>query len=130
VEQMNTPKLKRINSNCTLVTNFPIINNEVRFSLSEYLSRDKILCYTGTVYEYSNQEFILEAIDQIPNLKYRTVGYISEGQLKRLSIFESFKRSNFGGLIPFTKMKEFYSNTIIGIVVYDYKLNLGYKLTN
>jgi glycosyltransferase involved in cell wall biosynthesis len=120
--------LKSINSSCTLITNFPIVNTKRSFSLNKYLAREKTLCYTGTVYEYSNQEFILKALNDISDLKYRTVGYISDQQLDQLSNIKSYSRCNFGALIPFNQMNNFYDNTIIGIVVYDYKLNLGNKL--
>lgn len=121
-------KLIGINKNTSLITNFPMINKDYKCDLNKYLAREKIMCYTGTVYEYSNQEFILEAMLDFPVLKYRSVGFISENQLFKLSKFKSFNRVEFGRLIPFSEMNNFYDSSIFGLVIYDYKLNLGDKL--
>lgn len=120
--------LKSINDNVTLITNFPIVNNLVQVSQEDYLKRDKIMCYTGTVYEYSNQDVILDAMINIPDIKYEIAGYIGNSQLERLSIYSVFNRVKFLGRIPWPEMINFYNKTIIGLVIYDYKLNLGYKL--
>lgn len=120
--------LKGINKNVTLITNYPIISNSREFSVENYLGRDKIICYTGTVYEYSNQEAILDAMLYIPDIKYEIAGYIGEQHLQRLSVHKVFDRVKFRGRIPWSQMRNFYDRTIIGLVIYDYKYNLGYKL--
>jgi glycosyltransferase involved in cell wall biosynthesis len=121
-------ELSRLNPNTTLITNFPIINWNYKILLEEYLAREKIICYTGTVYEYSNQDMILKALNDLPQILYKSVGYISQSQLLKLSKIDSFKRVEFGDLIPYSKMKSFYESAIIGLVIYDYKLNLGNRL--
>lgn len=121
-------QLKSINENVTLITNFPIINNSVDVSLDDYLKRHNIMCYTGTVYEYSNQEAILDAMLHIPDINYEIAGYVGDSHLERLSAHKDFNRVKFWGRIPWSQMKYFYDKTIIGLVIYDYKLNLGYKL--
>lgn len=120
--------LSKINKNVELVANFPIIVSHFAFTEEEYLQRDKIMCYTGTVYSYSNQEVILDAISQIHGVKYEIAGYIDPNHLAELSKHKVFDRVNFLGRIPWAQMQNFYHKTIMGVVIYDYKLNLGYKL--
>jgi glycosyltransferase involved in cell wall biosynthesis len=121
-------QLKSINDNVTLITNFPIINNSVEVSLDDYLKRENIMCYTGTVYEYSNQEAILNAMLNIKDINYEIAGYFGDSHLERLTTHKAFNRVKFWGRIPWSQMRDFYDKTIIGLVIYDYKLNLGYKL--
>jgi glycosyltransferase involved in cell wall biosynthesis len=121
-------QLKSINDNVTLVTNCPIINISEEVTLDNYLKRNKIMCYSGTVYEYSNQEAILDAMLAIPEVNYEIVGQIGDSHLKRLSVHKVFNRVKFFGLIPYSQMRPFYNKTVLGLVVYDYKLNLGNKL--
>lgn len=59
-----------------LLTNFPRYNPQHKFSLEEYLKRDNILCYEGTVYSSSRQENVFEALESIPEIKYVIIGKI------------------------------------------------------
>jgi glycosyltransferase involved in cell wall biosynthesis len=120
--------LSKINPQTYLITNFPLINDTDNFSLNHYKSRESVMCYTGTVYRYSNQEVILNALDYIEGLKYEIAGHIDEQHLQQLKSYNSFSKVRFWGRIQWSEMTKFYSRCTLGIVVYDYKLNLGYKL--
>jgi len=62
-----------------LLTNFPRFNPNHSFSLENYLNRDNILCYEGTVYSSSRQENVFKALESIPEIKYVIVGKIHSG---------------------------------------------------
>lgn len=117
---------KKIRS--SLITNFPIIKTSKKTSLNEYLCKDNVICYTGTVYSYSNQEEILQAINKIKNIKYKVAGYFKPDHLKSLSKFKGYDSLEYLGRIPWNDLNDFYEKTSIGIVIYDYKLNLGDRL--
>lgn len=110
-----------------LIENFPLIKEEEVFSEKHYLDRDNIICYTGTVYSYSNQKTISTVIKQFPKLKYQIAGYIDVGQLEMLNTNIPSQFKFFGRLNP-KELSDFYKKSRIGIVVYDYLLNLGYNL--
>ena len=120
--------LKKINKNVLLVANFPIVNQIEAFSKGDYLKREKIMCYTGTVYSYSNQEAVLDAMNEISDIRYEIAGFVDPDHLKALETHRIFDRVAFLGRIPWVEMQSFYKKTIIGLVIYDYELNLGYKL--
>lgn len=120
-------KLKLINPNTTLITNFAKFGPLINYDLSHYLNRENSICYSGTVYLHSNQEFILEAISNINNLKYQIVGFIDENYKKQLSERNGFEKLQFLGRIPWEELNNFYSKSLIGMVIIDYKLNLGYR---
>jgi len=120
-------KLELINANTTLITNFAKVGSLINYDLSHYLNRENSICYSGTVYLSSNQEFILEAISNINNLKYQIVGFIDENYKEQLSERKGFEKLQFLGRIPWEELNDFYSKSLIGMVIMDYKLNLGYK---
>ena len=120
-------KLELINANTTLITNFAKVGSLINYDLSHYLNRENIICYSGTVYSSSNQEFILEAISNINNLKYQIAGFIDENYQEQLSERKGFKKLKFLGRIPYEELGDFYSKSLIGIVIMDYTLNLGHR---
>lgn len=120
--------LKKISNNVHLITNFPLVNNELKLNFNKYINNKNLMCYSGTVYSYSNQEAILDAMSKIPNLEYQIAGNIEPNHLEKLSKHTSFERVKFLGRIPWNDLPEFYQNSILGLVIFDYKLNLGYKL--
>ena len=116
------------NIETTLITNFPLIRNLEDFSYEDYSLRGNKICYTGTVYSYSNQEEILEAISTLEDVEYKIAGYIDPLHLSSMSSIQGFSKMNFLGRIPWEDLGDFYKTTSVGIVVYDYKLNLGNRL--
>ncbi len=120
--------LSCINSNVKLITNFPLIQNRNEFTFEDYLRRGKKMCYTGTVYLYSNQEEILDAISKIKGLNYLVPGYFHPEHLKSLEVRNGFSKLQFLGRLSSEEMIAFYDQMTIGVVIYNYKLNLGYKL--
>ncbi len=121
-------QFRKISGNVTVIANFPLINNSYKGDFNNYKNLDQVMCYSGTVYSYSNQEVILSAMNNIQDVKYFIAGYIESNHLEKLSKIESFKRVKFFGRIPWKNLQNFYNNSVLGLVIYDYKLNLGYKL--
>ena len=114
--------------NSTRITNFPIIRSSKKISKNNFIERKNIICYTGTVYRYTNQQEILKALSNIRDIEYHIAGFIDEEFLNILSQLNSFNKLNYYGKISKLELQKFYNKSLIGFVVYDYKLNLGYKL--
>lgn len=111
-----------------LVANFPLVADNWDFSREEFLARKNILCYSGTVYAYSNQEETVEALSGFDDLEYRIAGYIDEEHGKRLLAMPNGDKVTFLGRLSRPDLHAFYRSALIGVVIYDYKLNLGHKL--
>jgi glycosyltransferase involved in cell wall biosynthesis len=120
--------LSSINLNVKMIANFPLIQNRNKFSYDDYLLRGKKMCYTGTVYSYSNQEEIIESISKIEGISYHIPGYFEPEHLKSLEKRDGFSKLQFLGRLSSAEMVAFYDKMALGVVVYNYKLNLGYKL--
>lgn len=118
--------LKTINSNTHLIPNFPLVTSQNKFSIDDYLSRDNIICYSGTVYYYSNQELLISVLAKVDDIRYEIAGEMPQDLMQKLSIMDGFNKLKYYGRIPWTALNAFYLNATIGYVVYDYKLNLGW----
>lgn len=111
-----------------LIANFPLIANNWDFGEDQFVRRSNILCYSGTVYSYSNQEEIVSALNDFDDLEYHIAGYIDEEHGKRLAMMSGGDKVEFHGRLSRPDLHAFYEAALIGVVVYDYKLNLGNKL--
>lgn len=120
-------RYRLINSNCVLITNFTKTVSSSNFNLNEYLNRPNSICYSGTAYFHSNQIQVLEAIKDIDDIVYNIAGTIPDKLYRQMQSHVSFTKVNFLGLLEFKYLANFYLNARIGIVIIDYKLNLGNK---
>ena len=111
-----------------LIANFPILKDLEDISLNAVSEKDPIICYSGTVYSYSNQEQIVESISSIPNVRYEVAGVIEEVHKNSLLKMSGGQKVVFHGRINQESLRDLYRRSLVGIVVYDYKLNLGYNL--
>lgn len=116
-----------INRNCVLITNFSKSELNQSFDIKEYISRGRVICYSGTAYFHSNQIQILEAIKNFENVSYNIAGTIPDKLLFEMQNHAAFRKVNFWGLIEYKLLKDFYQKARIGLVIIDYKLNLGSK---
>jgi glycosyltransferase involved in cell wall biosynthesis len=120
--------LQNLTGKGVLITNFPIVKNTYEVDKLNYLSRNNIFCYSGTVYKYSNQETIAKALLSAPEALYHLAGYIDNDQYMMLINSEVNDRIRFFGRLNKLDLSDFYKNSIAGIVIYDYKRNLGNQL--
>lgn len=120
-----TEKLKTINSVSEEITNFPKIKSQISFSLKNYLSRDEIVCYAGTVYNYSNQENTIDVVKKISGLKYHVAGHIDVGFKESLEKRADSEKIKILGRLEKNELTHFLGRTVIGLSIYDYKKNLG-----
>jgi len=111
-----------------LIANFPLVKERQDSSVDEYLARKNLFCYSGTVYSYSNQSTIAAALSEIDDAYYEIAGYIDDEQREMLSNSAAGGRISCLGRLSQVELAKFYNRSIAGIVVYDYKLNLGYRL--
>ena len=71
------------------------------------------MCYSGTVYTYSNQKVIFDAMSKIQNVEYQIAGYIDPKYLENLSKHTSYKKVKYLGRIPWNDLPLFYRNSIL-----------------
>lgn len=111
-----------------LVANFPLVHALESVSEAEFAARPAAICYTGTVYSYSNQEATLDAIAELPGVHYRVAGYVDEGHKAALMQRPGAARAEYMGRLGRPELRALYLSTIAGLSIYDYKHNLGWTL--
>jgi glycosyltransferase involved in cell wall biosynthesis len=111
----------------TLIANFPLVDREHPVIPLNVDERAPLICYTGTVYRYSNQENICEAVNELEGVKYAIAGFIDDNHRKVLEGILPPEKFSFLGRLSQRDLAAFYRRCSIGVVVYDYKLNLGWR---
>ncbi len=111
-----------------LIANFPLVADDWQFDRDRFLRREDIVCYSGTVYAYSNQEETVAALNDIDGVAYHIAGYIDADHARRLAAMPGGEKMILLGRLSRTDLHAFYEASVAGLVVYDYKLNLGDRL--
>ena len=108
---------------CDIVANYPIVDKEL---LTQSLERERMLCYIGTVYSFSNQETILRAIEHIETT-YFVAGQLSDTMREKLKVLPAYKKMEFLGMLSKERVKKLLAHVGVGIVLFDYTPNCGGK---
>jgi glycosyltransferase involved in cell wall biosynthesis len=111
-----------------LVANFPLVKQRQDSSEKEYVARKNLFCYSGTVYSFSNQVTIAAALSELEDAHYQIAGYIDDEQHETLEHSAAGGRISYLGRLSQVELAKFYNRSIAGIVVLDYRLNLGNRL--
>lgn len=116
-------RLKRINPNSTMVTNYP----QYQSLPHQYgHSGTPFVCFAGEVAERYMHENILESLRHTP------ANYLLAGRVFVDSYFQRLQRSDiwcrveYHGILPPNKVKNLYQRADIGLVLLDYSPNVGY----
>lgn len=119
--QIINDRLAKYNSNIVLITNFPIIKEEIDTSIRE----DKIICFAGAIIDSWRHKEIINAIDKIDNVRYLLAGPVSELYLKELQSLNGWSKVEYLGLISHAEVEEMYKRATLGIAIYVYCKNMG-----
>ena len=92
--------------------NFPEIRYDYTLSLDDYMHRDDRMIYFGIIYSYSKQEVVLQALKELPNVKYLVAGVFMGNERetykpmimnlpewKNVEYIEGFKHEELAGFI-------------------------------
>lgn len=115
-----TPKvverLKEINPNTFMITNYPILNAES--SVSEPHKKKRAICFAGGIVSDWNHENIIRAIESIEDIEYILAGKGSDEYLDKLSSLQGWGKVRFLGRISHEEVKkDVYSEAMIGMAV-------------
>ena len=109
--------------NFVSVANFPVVNKYFHLSFEDYCKRENIISYFGTIYKISCQDEFLDAIQQLPQVRYLLAGRIPTAEMrdrlmrhpawKQVEFIDGFAREDLPGII---------NRSIIGNVMKDFSL--------
>jgi len=111
-------RFKKINKNSILVTNYPIIKNQLELRFNEKASNT--FCYAGTINQLRMIHLIIQAMETVPDASFFLAGEVSVKYLERLKKLPSWKNVVFFGCIPHHQVLSLYSQSVFGIVIENY----------
>ncbi|WP_321298662.1 glycosyltransferase [Marinifilum fragile] len=121
-------KYKQMKGAVVQITNYPIIEEDINcFDKHDYLSRENFIFYAGTIYETSQQHQVIKSIETINELRYCLVGNITDAYCQELKSLKGWEKVDLVPFVPKFELDVIASNVTIGIAIFDYIPNLGYK---
>ena len=100
-------KLKKINPETFMITNYPIIHNKEKTNSKEKTSVKKRICFAGGISVQWNHETIINAIQDL-NVEYLLCGSGSQEYINRLKKLNSWQKVKYLGKVPFKDVKKVY----------------------
>lgn len=103
------------------VANFPIINRDFSLSYEQYLNRECIISYFGSIYDISCQEEFLKAIEDIEYVKYLLAGvFCSKNYKKYITSLRGWEKVIFKEGFTRNELQKIINSSVIGNVMKDF----------
>lgn len=110
-------------NNVLLLTNFPFIDKSYQLPYEDYIKRDNILCYIGTVYKASKQESVFQALSNISEIKYLIAGVIDANY--NIAKHNYWKNVFFVNGFKYDELPKYFSMATISNTLRDFGKNDG-----
>ncbi len=115
-------RIKKINSNTEMITNYPRLVPYYKHSFE-----NKIICFGGSEKEYAHKETIA-AINELNGLvKYRFLCDLSQKTLAEYSDLPGWKFVEHSSTVSFEELRKVYKNSSIGLAINYYTINSDFK---
>ena len=106
--------------------NFPEIRHDYTLSLEDYMHRDDRMIYFGIIYSYSKQEVILQALKELPNVKYMVAGVFMGNERdtygSMIMNMPEWKNVEFMGRFQHEELAGFIEKSTISNVIRDFSV--------
>lgn len=106
-------RLKKINSNAVMITNYPIVEEGVEIIRKP----ERAICFAGGISKQWCHDKILKAIEDIDNINYILAGAGHNEYLLMLKSLPAWKKVEYRGKVPYTEVKKIYSRSSIGMAL-------------
>lgn len=121
-------KLKGQNEKTILITNYPLVYDEAEsLKTQSEDSEDFLLCFAGGVSSQWSHDYIVKALDLVPNVKYIVFGKASPTYIKQLATIKGFEKVDYCGVIAHDQVAHELKKTDVGMALCQYNENMGGK---
>lgn len=101
--------------------NYPMVNHNYELTLDNYLSRDNRVLYFGYIYSISCQQYMLDALQQVRNVKYLVAGKFGSNKYKELiTKHPKWSEIEFVDGFKHDELPSFFNSSTISNVLRDF----------
>lgn len=127
--QVINDRLEKYNSHIQMITNFPRLEKDFK-GHNGVADDTTVITFAGAVVDTWRHKLIIQAIEDIDNVKYLLAGPVSNSYLNVLKGLKGWSKVEYLGEVPFSKVCEMYEKATLGVAVYHYCNNMGGKEGN
>lgn len=114
-------RLKRINENTIMITNYPIVDTYKNINRNP----KRNICFAGGLSRQWCHEEIISAIEKIEDMKYILAGKCSKEYLDKLKSLPGWEKVEYKGFLSHEEVLDIYSMSLVGI-----SLNFANQIKN
>ncbi len=120
-------KLRRVNPNVEIITNFPIIDFYTDVEETAPTTRwNNVIAFAGGVTPQWSHEIILRAIENL-DVQYKLAGAAGEEYMNKLQDYPAWKKVNFLGKISHEEVGKMLKQSSVGMALLRYSPNSNGK---
>ncbi len=108
-------KLKRINSNTYMVTNYPLTETTNIVNKTDHDT--KTIVFAGGISSQWSHDMVIKAISGIDNLYYNLYGSGDDNYINELKTIDGWEKTFYHGSVPFSEVKNALSISDISVVL-------------
>ncbi len=125
--QTITDRLFKYNHNIELITNYPNLLKDVPpiEKTGNTDNQEIIIAFAGAVVDSWRHKIIIEAIEDMENVKYLLAGPVSEEYLALLRSLKGWHKVEYLGEVSYARVGEMYKKATFGVAIYVYCKNMG-----
>lgn len=120
-------KLRRINPNVEMITNFPlIVSHDDSEENAAAIKKNNVIAFAGGITSQWSHEIVLQAIENL-DVQYILAGSSSEEYIKKLTQYPAWSKVNYVGKIPHEEVSNIFQHSTIGMAILQYSPNTNGK---
>ena len=116
-------KLKKVNVNTFVITNYPKLDETIYLNNDAKLERT--ICFAGGISPQWNHEIILKAMNKVKNVRYILCGFGEDSYLQRLKESNMWQRVIYCGQLKHYEALQKLSSSNIGMALLSRSGNTG-----
>lgn len=117
-------RLRSINPETVMITNFPIIK-ELASNQNPNVQFREYVCFAGAINKRYMHHMVIKSLEQT-SAKYLLAGPAYPSYLNYLKSLSGWSKVEYWGIIDHSKVPDLFSKSLAGIVLLDYCPNVGY----
>lgn len=118
-------RVKKVNRNTVMVTNYPVYTERPR--PSKDTSETRYVCFAGGVDARYMHHNIIESLQEV-EARYLLAGRcFNQSYMQRLQSLARWDKVDYLGVLPPERVHEVYERADVGLVLLDYSPNVGYR---